>query len=76
MAHTMERRAERRARTFVDDERASWWVEEVEAARVPGARRATCLVFHCRDHWHRLWDYPENWAELPAAELAELSRRR
>ena len=72
----MVRAPEGKARTFVDDEGVRWRVEEVEAAGVPGARAIRCLVFHCRDHWHRLWDYPRDWYELPEVELVELSRQR
>ena len=63
-------------RTFVDGEGVWWYVAEVEAAHVPGARRARCLVFHREDGFHRLWDYPRDWAELPEVELLELSQRR
>ena len=76
MARVPGTRAER---TFVDDEGVRWRVEEVEAAHVPGARGAACLVFHRGDrgdHWHRLWDYPREWAGLPEVELLELCQRR
>ena len=72
----MVRAREGKARTFVDEEGARWRVEEVEAAGVPGARGAACLIFDRGDHWHRLWDYPREWAGLPEVELLELSQRR
>ena len=51
-----------------------WYVRETDAASVPGARGARCLIWHARGRAVRLWTYPTNWESLADAELLVLVR--
>ena len=53
-----------------------WEVVEVNAASVPGARAARCLVFTRQDCIRRVWHYPADWRTLDDAALAALSWQR
>jgi len=56
-----------------DDHVLHWWVVEVDAATVPGARGSHCLVFTREDCVRRVWDYPADWQSLDDEGLAALS---
>jgi hypothetical protein len=51
-------------------------VVERRADGVAGARASSCLVFSTDLGFTRLWNYPENWADLSDAELKALSEVR
>jgi hypothetical protein len=53
-----------------------WVVFEADAAAVPGAHGARCLVFAREDCIRRVWDYPADWRTLDAEALAALSWHR
>ena len=53
-----------------------WWVVEVDARHVPGARGARCLLFSSASCIRRVWSYPANWRTLDDAALASLSWQR
>jgi hypothetical protein len=53
-----------------------WYVNEVDARRVPGARGARCLVFVCESVIRRVWRYPSDWRSLDGHGLARLSWSR
>ena len=53
-----------------------WSVVEVDAAAVPGAQGARCLLFRRDDCIRRVWHYPPHWRDLDPAALAALSWRR
>jgi hypothetical protein len=60
--------------TVVDPDTAvRWSVSEIVAFALPGAPRATCLVFSAEGVARRIWNYPPDWADLPARELITLS---
>ena len=60
--------------TVVDPDTAiRWSVSEIVAFALPGAPRATCLVFSAEGVARRIWNYPPDWADLPARELIKLS---
>ena len=70
--------AEREIPRIVYDDRsgARWWVREVDAHAVPGARRDRCLLFEGEGVIRRVWDYPSDWSHLSQQELASLSWHR
>ena len=51
-------------------------VVERRADGVAGARGPKCLLFHTERGFTRLWDYPENWAELSDDELLRIEARQ
>lgn len=51
-------------------------VVERKADGVAGARGPACLLFHTDRGFTRLWDYPENWADLSDQELLRLEARQ
>ena len=57
------------------DTTVKWNVSEIVAFALPGAPRATCLVFAADGVARRIWNYPADWADLPARELIKLSWR-
>ena len=50
-----------------------WTVSEICARTLPGSRGSTCLVFQSDGIARRVWNYPAQWADLPAPLLCELS---
>jgi hypothetical protein len=52
----------------------AWYVREVDAAGVPGARGPRCLIWHAAGVAHRMWTYPAAWASLSDAELLAINR--
>ena len=58
---------------FLDREGRHWRVREVAGEAVPGARGSACLVFESDGTMRRVWRYPAEWRELPAAQLVALS---
>jgi hypothetical protein len=76
-APTPHRLGERRAdRTYVTADGEEWRVFEVDAADIPGARGAHCLVFTSAVAVRRVWNYPDDWRRLTPRQLIELSWRR
>jgi hypothetical protein len=62
-------------RTVHDPERgAAWYVREVDAGAVPGARGPRCLIWHAAGAVFRMWTYPANWESLSDAELLVIHR--
>ena len=61
---------------FVDDRGMLWRVSERDARGDPGALRETCLIFACSDAVRRVWFYPDDWRELQADALTQLSWAR
>lgn len=51
-------------------------VVERRADGVTGARGPRCLLFSTDRGFTRLWNYPENWADLTDSELKALSEFR
>ena len=51
-------------------------VVERRAEGIAGARAPSCLVFSTDRGFTRLWNYPENWADLTDRELIALSEFR
>ena len=49
-----------------------WRIKEVSAAAVPGAHRPYCLICESDDVVRRIWNYPDNWAELNEDDLLAL----
>jgi hypothetical protein len=39
-----------------------WSIHEIDSSRVPGARRASCLIFECDGIVRRVWEYDADWA--------------
>ena len=63
-----------RTLSVVDPDTAiRWSVSEIVAFALPGAPRATCLVFSADGVARRVWNYPPNWADLSARDLIKLS---
>lgn len=62
------------SRILIGPEGRAWTVYETYAAHVPGARALQCLIFDTTGHCFRVWQYPIDWRELPAAELLALGR--
>lgn len=58
---------------FVDQNHIMWSVHEIAD---PMSTRGSSLIFVSPDGFRRVRDYPENWRELPPAELARLSWNR
>lgn len=52
-----------------------WAVRELDGRGVPGAQRATCLIFEGPDLIRRLWVFPANWYDLDDAALWRLGER-
>ena len=50
-----------------------WWVREMDASRVPGARAPRCLVFDSDVAVRRVWRYPADWRALTDATLRALA---
>lgn len=38
-----------------------WSIREVDSTNVPGARRASCLIFECEGVVRRVWDFNAAW---------------
>lgn len=47
-------------------------VEERPADGVAGARRASYLIVFFEQGFHRVWQFPERWDELPASDLLDI----
>ena len=64
-----------RSRMYADTHGTGWHVYEWEAGdEAPPERRGRrCLVFEAAHVTSRLWDYPEDWRELPPDRLEALS---
>jgi hypothetical protein len=58
---------------FTDDRGVEWTVTERDAQTVPGARGATCLIFHSSEVVRRVWEYPAGWRDLQTPDLIALS---
>jgi hypothetical protein len=48
-------------------------VVERKANAIVGARASSCLIFHTDGGFVRLWEYPENWMDLPDGDLLALT---
>jgi hypothetical protein len=55
------------------DTTVRWSVSEIVAFALPGAPRATCLVFAADGVARRIWHYPANWADLSPRDMIKLS---
>jgi hypothetical protein len=62
------------SRIAVDPAGRAWTVREMDAAHVPGARAGRSLIFDTVGCCFRVWQYPLDWRDLPAAELLALGR--
>lgn len=60
-------------RKFVRDG-VHWFVREIDAGRIPGAQRATCLIFECDGIVRRVWDYDPMWRDRTDEALWALLR--
>jgi hypothetical protein len=63
-------------RVFVDDEGVEWEAVEVDATHVPAAPKERCLIFRSTGAIRRVWNYPNSWTAMSAAELVRLSWSR
>jgi ribosomal protein L24E len=62
-------------RTVIDrDASIAWYVREVDAGAVPGARGPRCLIWHAAGTEVRMWTYPANWELLSDTELPAIHR--
>lgn len=61
---------------FIDPNQIAWRVTERNTRGDPGARGVRCLIFACAEVIRRVWEYPDDWRTLSAAELFALSWRR
>lgn len=63
-------------RAVSDAHGTEWVVSEWEAGdEAPLWRGRRCLLFQSGSVAWRLWSYPAEWRELPAADLASLGWR-
>lgn len=58
-------------RQFVRDG-VYWEVREVDASRIPGARRDTCLIFESDNAVRRVWDYDGSWTDATDDALSSM----
>jgi hypothetical protein len=49
-----------------------WRVREARAHDVPGAEGPSCLIFDAGAVCRRLWNYPDQWTELPDRALLDI----
>ena len=59
--------------TIDDPPSKTWHVREIDARDIPGAKAERCLVFENHELVRRLWNFPKDWATLPAAEVLALA---
>jgi len=50
----------------------AWYVREVDARAIPGARAPRCLVFDAMGASRRVWSYPAAWETLSDAALVAI----
>ena len=64
-------------RTLLGDEESiafeSWTIRELDTRALNGARAARCLVFENHAMVRRVWNFPPDWASLPAEALLRLA---
>jgi hypothetical protein len=65
--------AEQPRRTVIDAATGhAWQVWEADAAHVPGAPGARCLIFDGREVIRRVWSVPDDWRAMTDEGLLRL----
>ena len=47
-------------------------IAEIDARRVPGASRASCLICDCEQSIRRIWNFPDDWDRMEDGKLLAL----
>jgi hypothetical protein len=59
-------------RRWIVRNRERLMVSEVDARRVPGASRDSCLICEGEGSIRRIWSFPADWSQLDDAALGAL----
>jgi hypothetical protein len=63
-----------RSRTFISESGVVWTASALNTLTPTDPSHATCLVFSSEESVVCVWQYPEDWSELPERELDDLRR--